>query len=176
MGLRYRYHAWTFLDFGEHIYAVNNTKENVDAHQTANNRFNIIKAEAQRTFSYLITILIVFLTSGFQFLIYPMWQLIYAGQRIWLLPMLIPGTSLDTAFQYGLNLSYQIVCTCMALAGPIGFDSFFTVCCCHHTMCVSLIGSTLDEMEKLSTKTIDLSQTRKMHLINFLKQLQDLDK
>lgn len=173
MGLRFRYKAHHFLDFGENIYATNNIRNSEEAYIQ---RYEIIKSTARRTFVYLVTILFVFCCSSMMFLIYPMWQLVYAGQRTWVIPILIPWTTLDTTFQYWLNLSYQVICSVMAMCGPVGFDSFFTVCCCHHAMFVLLIGATLDKTEKMYTRTTGSLLERKMHLINFLKQLQDLDK
>lgn len=167
--------AHNFLDFGEHIYAVNSLKGIQAPNLVSIKRFNVIKSIARHTFNALVMIVFVFLTGGALFLMYPLWQLIYAGQKTWILPMIIPGTTLDTPIQYSINLVYQFVCSAMATAGPIGFDTFFALCCCHHKVIIELIGSTLDQMEEVYTDINCPPSVRKMYLINFLKKLRDLD-
>lgn len=175
MGLRHRREAQRFLDFGEHIYAVNSIKAIQNPTRAPINRFNICKLMAQRTFYYLIFVLVIFTTATGIFLFYPLWLLLLEGQKIWILPVLIPGTTLDTTYHFIINLNYQILCAFMAAAGSTGFDLFFTMCCCHHTFLVLLIESTLDELNEVYTEKILSPLTRKIYLINFLKQLQDLD-
>lgn len=163
--IRFRHEIVNFLDFGEYIYA--------DDAPPSSNRQNCLKMCAKKSYYYLSLLLSVSVIGASMFVAYPLYLLVFENKRTWILPVLIPGTTLDTFVEYYTNITYQVVCSLLALCGSTGYDCYFTLCVCHYSTCVALVESTAKET--LQNVCDNTAADRRCRIRALVLLLQDID-
>lgn len=157
--IRLRRQIINFLEFGEAIYT--------DDASPTSNRQNCLRKCAKQSYHYLGLLLSVSVIGALLFVAYPLYLLAFENKRTWILPVLIPGTTLDTFAEYYTNITYQVACSLIALCGSTGYDCYFTLCVCHYSTCVALIESTANETVA--------DRDRRWRIRALILQLQDID-
>lgn len=169
--LNFHKNLQSFANFGEHLYHINR--------RTISNsvqRERCIKLSIERTYSTLLGIFIAYFIAIIMYSIYPVYVIVFEGDYVMLCPILLPFTSLESTMELVLNITFEIIYSCIAIVMNICLDWICVLFICHHGTASKLIEISLDELNEMHRNQNYSKLQRKTKMINILKEFQDLQK
>lgn len=139
-------------------------------------RVNCMKKSIKRTYITILAMIAAVCLSAMIFALFPAYMWFIKKNYVWLLPILIPFTQLDTIGEFYLNIGTQLIFSSSALISATCMDLFFALCICHHGTASRLIMQSLFELNSMWKNHTHTVLLRKAKLINILRQFQDLNK
>lgn len=179
--MRLRNALRSYANFGEFLYDSNERNKMDGVHASdAYQRINCMRKSIKQTYITLFAIIVAVCLSAMIFSLFPAYMWFIKKNYVWLLPILIPFTQLDTISEFYLNISAQFIFSSSAIVSATCMDLFFALCICHHGTASRLIIQTLFELNSMWKKRKNVKTyiyvLRKAKLINILRQFQDLNK
>lgn len=109
------------------------------------------------------------------FMLYPVYSFLI-GERIQVLPVLLPFTNQNTDTGYYVNIAYQVFSCCMGLSGILANDVFLMELVSIYNLANGVLEFSCHRMSELTNDKKQSSIYRKMHFRNILMQTQDMNR
>lgn len=165
----------SYANFGEFLYEANE-KVNLNNVEATNERIDCMKKSIKRTYLFLLAMISAVNLAVMLFSLFPAYMWFIKHNYVWLLPVLVPYTTLENLNEFYLNISFQMIFSSSALISAMCMDLFFALCVCHHGTASKLIEQSFSELNTMWTENTHTKLIRKAKLINILRQFQDLNK
>lgn len=166
-----------YASFGEFLYNSNEPSQmNDTGANSTHQRIDCMKKSIRRTYLFLLAMISAVNLAVMLFSLFPAYMWFIQRNYVWLLPVLVPYTTLDDLNEFYLNIAFQMIFSSSALISALCMDIFFALCICHHGTASKLIEQSISELDAMWTDNTHTKLMRKAKLINIIRQFQDLNK